>query len=991
LDLIDRTTTLTSPLSRPSTLTTLRSRGMFTLPLGTFSGFVVAGLAALVIGLASWQSLEDRAVAADRVSRSLELIAEAQQTLSTLRDAETGQRGFLLTGTEQYLEPYTAARERLSSNLLRLRELAGSSPRERERLDALENAAGEKMDELNKTVQLRREGKTEEALAIVRSDQGKLAMDRIRASIATLVREQDSELSAAQTEWQDTVRNSALINVIGSITLLTLIAVAAAIASRDYRAQKRQEWIREGQVGLAQAIAAEDRLDVQADATLAFLADYVRAQVGALYVSDETGTLRRVAGYALGKDTGQTSLVLGANLLAQAAKSNKPIRVSDVPEGYLSVVSATGTAPAREVLIAPATIEGVAHGAVELGFLRTVASAEGDLLERVGEMLGAAIRTAKDRQRVVELLEETQEQAEELQAQQEELRVSNEELEEQGRVLKESQATLESQQAELEQTNAQLSSQSEMLELQNSSLVQAQTALDERAAELERSNRIKSEFLANMSHELRTPLNSTLILAKLLADNKDGNLDAEQIKFAETISSASKDLLALINDILDLSKLEAGKVEVAAENVSLARVVDGLRKTFAPMAEQKKLDFRAETAPDLPASLFTDEQRLGQILRNLLANAIKFTERGEVVLRVDAPDERQIRFSVRDTGVGISAEHHSLVFEAFQQADGSTHRKYGGTGLGLSISRDLARLLGGAISLESAVGLGSTFTLTLPRQFTGSLGKGDGGTSIEPPAAGRGSVTASLPMPSVPSLSPLPPAHGGTTSGTQGVDDDRLQLRSDARLILVIEDDPRFASILRDLAHDLDFQCIVAPTAGEGLAAAATYLPSAILLDMNLPDYSGLSVLDQLKRNPQTRHIPVHVASVVDYSREALERGAIGYALKPVKRDELVDALKGLEAKLMQRLRQVLVVEDDARQLESITRLLEHEDVRIVGVASATDALARLRDTTFDCMVMDLNLPDLSGYDLLEQMAEQDGVSFPPVIVYTGRSLSRDE
>jgi CheY-like chemotaxis protein/two-component sensor histidine kinase len=478
-----------------------------------------------------------------------------------------------------------------------------------------------------------------------------------------------------------------------------------------------------------------------------------------------------------------------------------------------------------------------------------------------------------------------------------------------------------------------------------------------------------------MSHELRTPLNSLLILSKLLADNRDGNLTEEQVKFARTISSAGNDLLALINDVLDLSKIEAGRVEVAAEPVALAAAIDALARSFQPVAEQRKLSFTARLAAGAPASIETDPQRLAQILKNLLSNAFKFTERGEVSLVVGPVRDGTVSFEVSDTGIGIPAHQQEIIFEAFRQADGSTHRRYGGTGLGLSISRDLARLLGGSLTVRSGAGKGSVFTLTLPLAHAGPVAAEPAGAPEIAPAQNAGPVAVTASPAAAPPL----------------MDDDRDRLKPDSRVILVIEDDVRFAGILRDLAREMGFLCVVSHSASDALASAASYRPSAILLDINLPDHSGLGVLDQLKRNPQLRHIPVHVASVADFAREAMELGAIGYSLKPVKREQLVEALRRLEAKFSQNLRRVLVVEDDARQRDSIRQLLANGDVEIVTVATATEALARLRATTFDCVVMDLNLPDLSGYDLLEKITKQKDVSFPPVIVYTGRSLTRDE
>jgi CheY-like chemotaxis protein len=728
--------------------------------------------------------------------------------------------------------------------------------------------------------------------------------------------------------------------------------------------------MRLGQMGLSEQLQGDQTLDNLGSNLLGFLASFLEAQVGAVYIA-EGGAYRRFAGYAIAADGGVASVRAGDGLVGQAARDNRAVRVPDVPAGYLPISSGVGQGTPRELLIAPASIDGVVHAVVELGFFGVTPAAKSELLNRVSESIAVAVRASKDRQRLEELLQETQQQSEELQTGQEELRVNNEELEEQGRALRESQAQLESQQAELEQINSQLEEQTQVLEHQKDALAKSHDVLTGKTAELQRANEYKSEFLANMSHELRTPLNSTLILAKLLADNKDGNLTAAQVKFAQTIASAGNDLLNLINDVLDLSTIEAGKVEVAAEPTSIARTVEGLVKTFQPMAEQKRLRFGAMIEPGVADPIETDPQRLGQILKNLLSNAVKFTDKGEVALRVFCPAAGSVSFAVRDTGVGIARHQQDVIFEAFRQADGSIHRKFGGTGLGLSISRDLASLLGGAVSVQSEPGEGSVFTLTLPIVFSGSrIPEG-----VAPPAA---------------AIRESPVAVSGDL-GPATTEDDREAILPGGRVILVVEDDVAFAMILRDLAREMGFQCVVTHRANDGAAAAMKFHPNAILLDINLPDHSGLGVLDQLKRNPLTRHIPVHVLSVSDYKQEAMELGAIGFALKPAKREQLVDALKRLEAKFSQNLRHVLVVEDDARQRESICQLLANDDVRITAVASASDALSELKASTFDCMVMDFNLPDYSGYDLLEKMAAHDDLAFPPVIVYTGRALTRDE
>jgi len=947
------------------------------LPPGAFTGFLIAVVAVALIAFFSYQSLQTRAEATAQVLRMTDALQDSKQLLSTFNDGETAQRGYLLTGDEPYLEPYARARTQWPALLKELRRLLPEASSQRH-LDTIEQLASGKFQELEQTIAARRAGDQRAAIAIVSTGRGKLLMDRIRDELDGLDTELHSMLVERQDAWRNAVSFSSTVTMGGSLVLLILILGAAVMTSRDYRIRERFAWVRAGHAGLSARIQGEQRLDRLGDNVLEYLAHFMGAQAGAIYIADDNGHFRRFAAYALAADGGQGLLRPADGLVGQVAKENRVRRVSEVPDGYLDVSSALGRSRARELLIAPASIDGVVHAVIELAFFRPLHAADEELFERVSEALAVAVRASKDRTRLEELLEETQRQSEELQAQQEELRVSNEELEEQGRALKESQAQLEAQQAELEQTNSHLEEQTRLLEHQKDDLAAAQKILTEKADELERANQYKSEFLANMSHELRTPLNSTLILAKLLADNKDGNLTEQQVRFAQTILSAGNDLLTLINDILDLSKIEAGQVEVQAESLPLAPMVESLMRTLEPIALQRKLAFTLNIEPGVPERIQTDAQRFGQILKNLLANALKFTAQGEVSMRVFGSGDGRVSFAIRDTGIGIPESQQQIIFEAFRQADGSTHRRYGGTGLGLSIARDLARLLGGDISVASTPGEGSVFTLSLPLVYVP-------GSVSPPPVPVR---AAELPAAAAPVEPPATPR--GLAPAVQ-VDDDREQLRSDARMILVIEDDPRFAEILRDLAHELGFQCLVAQTANEGLAAAVNYRPNAILLDMNLPDHSGLGVLDQLKRDPQTRHIPVHVASVADYTQEALERGAIGYALKPVKREQLVSAFQRLEAKFMQSLRRVLVVEDDARQRDSICELLSHDDVQIVAVASAGEALAQLQASTFDCMVMDLNLPDLSGYQLLERMGEQDDVSFPPIIVYTGRSLSAGE
>jgi len=753
------------------------------------------------------------------------------------------------------------------------------------------------------------------------------------------------------------------------------IWVVAVIARQTLLAKLRRredDWIRSGQRDLSIRMQGEQRLQGLCDNILHFFCEYLDAPVGVLYaVEQEGGELRRMASYAVGTDLECPEHIKpGDGLVGQAVKDRRALRFDDLPDGYLRISSALGTARPRHLVVMPAIIDGRVKAVVELGFIHPVGSSDMDLLNTMSEPVASAIRSSLYRTRLEELLVKTQLQAEELQRQQEELRSANEELESQSKALSESQVRLEAQNAELTEINVRL-------EEQRDELARAQAELTKRSDDLARANQYKSEFLANMSHELRTPLNSTLILAKLLADNKAGNLTPDQVKYASIIYSSGNDLLDLINDILDLSRIEAGRLEIRPETVELRPLMETIERSFQPVASQKNLAFEVLIEPGMTGTITSDPLRLQQILRNLLSNAFKFTQAGKVSLRVAQAGPDRISFAVRDTGIGIPPEHQDAIFEAFRQADGSTQRRHGGTGLGLTISRELAHRLGGEISVESAPGKGSAFTLVLPTEFAQQAGE-------EPPPKAEVIFLAKA-RPAAESSAPSAEPAGDPAQ------DDREGLATDDRTILVIEDDQAFAGILCDLARELHFRCLMATSAGEGLALAEQFLPSAIVLDVHLPDHSGLSVLEHLKGHAATRHIPVHVISISDYTQQALEMGAIGYALKPVMREQLVSAFRKLERKLEQNVRRVLVVEDVAAQRESIDRLLRTEGVEVVAVGTGSEALSQLREATFDCVVLDLSLPDMSGYELLDKMASGEAFSFPPVIVYTGRTLTREE
>jgi signal transduction histidine kinase/DNA-binding response OmpR family regulator len=719
---------------------------------------------------------------------------------------------------------------------------------------------------------------------------------------------------------------------------------------------EKEEWLRGSQANLLVALQGELSVAEVAGRGLRGIIEGLGAQVGALYLSSAAG-LDRVATHALEADGIPIAFKPGEGLVGQAAEGGRTLVVEDVPEGFLRVQAGVGAGAPRHVGVTPLRNEGQTVAVVAFGSMNRIDATHHELLDRLSEPAARAITSAEHKARLRELLLETRRQADELSSQHTELEAQ--------------QAELEAQQAELEASNEVLSQTNSLMELKNQELERQRAELARERETAEQASRYKSEFLANMSHELRTPLNSSLILSRLLADNREGNLSAEQVRSAETIYGAGNDLLALINDILDLAKIEAGRADVNAEAVFLARLVEGIERGFGPVANEKGIGFRIVREAGSPERLVTDGRRLEQILKNLLSNAFKFTERGEVELRITAESASHVRFAVKDTGIGIPADQQAVIFEAFRQADGTTSRKYGGTGLGLSISRELVRLLGGHIEVSSVPGQGSTFAVVLPVQIAANDGA--------KPAL---SEAASLVV-TTPARAQLP--------ARPDVPDDRDQLTRSGRLILAIEDDAAFAHILYELAHELNFDCVVAGTGDDGFELAHRLQPNGILLDVSLPDASGLSVLERLKRDPVTRHVPIHMVSVLDNVQTALELGAIGYALKPVARTDLIKAIEKLEERHAREVRRVLVVEDDVRQQDSIKQLLRGQAIQLVTAGSVKEALATLEQLTIDCMVLDLTLPDGSGYDLLEKMAEGTRYSFPPVIVYTGRDIGRDD
>jgi HAMP domain-containing protein/CheY-like chemotaxis protein/signal transduction histidine kinase len=803
-----------------------------------------------------------------------------------------------------------------------------------------------------------------------------------------------------------------------------------------------QDWLKTNLAKFSNMMQGQKDLEAVSKLIMSELTPLVSAHHGTFYIMEDdnnTPILKLIASYAYKerKHVGNR-FHLGEGLVGQAALEKKPILLTNVPDDYIRITSGLGEAPPRNILVLPVLFEGQIKAVIELASFLPFSQIHQLFLDQLAESVGVVINMISANMRTAELLEqsqsltlELQSQSEELRTRQEELKKSNSELEAQATTLRTSEELLKDQQEELQQVNEELEEKASLLaeqnrkvETKNEEVESARLALEEKADQLALSSKYKSEFLANMSHELRTPLNSLLILARLLSENKDGNLTPKQVEFAQTILTSGSDLLNLINDVLDLSKVEAGKMDVNPTDVRLTEVKEFVERSFSAVAEQKGLEFRVEMTPDLPQAISTDGGRVQQVLKNLLSNAFKFTQEGDVVLTIRRAEKGRrfqnptlgaasevVAFAVADTGVGIPRDKQKLIFEAFQQADGTTSRKYGGTGLGLSISREIARLLGGEIRVESAEGQGSTFTLFLPARYIprqegpdrdtfDTSSYGSTGRLQRPPGAQWSPPTQALPRrpgprdqrrrPSGDALQYRPERRAVPQTV---IADDREQIEEGDRTVLVIENDQNFAKVLLDMARDKGYKAVVELDGEAGLKAAREVRPDAITLDIDMPGMDGLEVLDRLKRDPETRHVPVHIISGMEEKREGLKAGAIAFLAKPVSKEALDAAFARISSFIDTVPKNLLVVEDNEAQRQSIVELIAHDDVEITAVASAEEATNKLQEKHFDCMVLDLGLKNdgMSGFDLLERVKSDPQNHDLPIIIYTGKDLSPED
>jgi len=741
-------------------------------------------------------------------------------------------------------------------------------------------------------------------------------------------------------------------------------------------------WIQSGLTAINNAVRGEKLVNDLSNDVLNCLVSYLGAQVG-LFYNNDNDILNFAAGYALNNNYNPPkTLTLGQTLIGEAAKQKKVLYLDEIPDNYLTISSASGSSLPKYILVVPLIHNNIVEGVIEIGAFKPFSKNSKSLIEQASNSIAIAVHSSKSRTKLQELLEETQAQSEELQTQHSELEGLNTELEAQAQKLQASEEELKVQQEELLQANKELEERSKSLEEKNELIVERNLDIQKKAEELELSTKYKSEFLANMSHELRTPLNSILLLSRLMYENPEENLTTDQIEYAQVIQSSGNGLLLLIDEILDLSKIEAGKMELEYADVLVKDIVTDMKLLFAPIAKDKNLEFIIDVSADVPQKISTDKMRLEQIIKNLLSNAIKFTSKGSVSLTVKPTNNPLVvQFSIKDTGIGIAKDKQLHVFEAFQQADGSTRRRFGGTGLGLSISRELAKLLGGEIILESKEELGSEFTLHLPIYKIEKIK-----TESIVSKASTNNIKAEEPVAKQPERIKY-------ISGSipEQVPDDRENITNADKVILIVEDDTNFAKALLNYTRKSGYKGVIAVRGDAGIEMATIYNPKAILLDIQLPVKDGWEVMEELKTNPVTRHIPVHIMSSLEVKKESLIKGAVDFINKPVALEQMKQMFSKLESVFDKHPKKVLIIEENPKHAKALAYFLETFNVNSEIKGSVSEGIQALQRNDVECVILDMGIPDQNAYETLDQIKKNPGLENLPIIIFTGKNLSKAE
>ncbi|MCF0069998.1 response regulator [Dyadobacter sp. CY261] len=955
----------------------------------TFQRQVLLGISfsillVLVVGYVSYHAIDIQQENAGWVDHTREVMRVSTAVKNRLLTAEANVRGFAITGNRTFETTYLQASNDIWNDVEAMRKLVRDNKAQTARVDSLSGLLEARVALMSRQYEVLKAGKysIDSIQTIVL--QGKEVASKIEFSFRRIEnveeallteREQLASISSSRAKQYIMLGSSVFFLVILLLyyfirkTYLAQLASEQAIqlsnSQLEALAKEDQEknWILNAAIELSSAVRGEPTVEQLSERFVNKFVAITKSQVAVMYLMARSGNvLERAAVYAGSSDNNAPAhMPMGEGLLGQFVADKSDVLRLDVASGYLQIRTATGHAAPGIVILKNIKFDDSVIGVIEIGYLQDPGSKVIKLLETVSDNVAVSIMAAQAREMSNELLEKTQLQAEELESQQEELRVTNEELTRQTSLLQVSEEELRVQQEELKQINTELEEKAFMLEEQKSTIEEARDQIQIKADELERSGRFKSEFLANMSHELRTPLNSILILSRILGENKGARLSEEEQRYASVIYNSGNDLLTLINDILDLAKVESGKIELVHENIGTETVLAEIRNTFQKIAENKGLELHVGMEVSCPDKLYTDHTRLLQILRNLISNAVKFTSApGKVSLSISR-EEGQLSFAVADTGIGIPLEKQASIFEAFQQADGSTSRKYGGTGLGLSISRELAGLFKGSISLKSIPGEGSVFTLKIP-YLTDADAQPTDNAQPTPVAESRVSEPGTV-----------------------------LPDNNQTRRLLLIEDDAVFAADMAAKAQSSGFNVQVATNGRDALEMVEAFKPTAIILDMHLPDMSGEEVLKQLKKDTRTRLIPVHTVSSGDYvDDEMLKHGAIGFMQKPVDErsaQRIFDALK-IEGKSLEQQR-LLLIEDDAYQSKYLGDFLTSNNIFVLYAYSAGEALNILESDRVDGIILDVRLADMNGLDLLDKIKKNPEWNALPVVVNTAEDLTQ--
>lgn len=968
------------------------------------TGFAASLIFVLISGIASYLSIHSLNDSYQWVSHTQTVAKTAERLEIKLLHSEASLRGFLLSEKNDYRGPYDENINGILPLVEELDKLVSDNPVQQEKVDSIRLYAAWKVSDMKQIAAKANIGDFESAKKQFLNEQGRINKIKFLAVSDQLIALEYKLLKERQEISVDKSNRTIAVIIISSIIIFGLILFMLKYIRATFDQQKETEkeilrtnkdlaelsiknehrnWMLSCESKVNEAMRGEFTMDELADNIIAAVCNLLGYPVGVFYLVNRTQKTLRVRGtFAIHEHLGEKVYQFGEGLSGQAAMEKKTRIFNPVPEGYLKVSSALGHVTPTHIICVPAIFEDRTIAVLEIGLTTEPDPKHLSFLELVAKDIGVAVNSMVAKVKLQELFERTQQQAEELISQQEELRVTNEDLMHKTEELQASEEELRVQQEELQQANAELEEKAQLLEEKNASINQAKEAISLKAEELSLSSRYKSEFLANMSHELRTPLNSILILARILKENKLNNLSEEQIKYAGVIHNAGSDLLALINDILDLSKIESGKVDLVIEEVKPTAIKQQIDSLFNELTKQKEINYQFLLKNDLPSYLITDETRIEQILKNLLSNAIKFTRKGgSVTVEVGVGSQQQVKynqllkqqdkliyFAVTDTGIGIPQDKQQVIFEAFQQEDGSTSRKYGGTGLGLSISRELANLLGGEIQLSSEVGVGSTFTLIVPH-------------SLVAPSQTRETTTnkvVDFPQPDIVEKQIIAPPS--------------LPKKSAGNKLLIVEDDENFAEILKAYAIEKGFEPILAHSGDEGLGIAIAQLPDAIVLDVMLPGMDGWTILKKLKANPATQHIPIHMMSAGDEkTSKAKKEGAIGFLKKPVEKEKLDQAFELLSNQYTYHFNNVLVIEDQILQSNDLNEQLIKKGAKVSQAYTGKEALQMLEEVTFDCIILDLKLPDISGFDLLDQIKSNANTKHIPVIINTAMELDRDK